>query len=101
MGFSPADVLDSVQANIFVTDPELNLVYLNDKARNTLRTLEPQLRQGLGLGPEELVGASLYRMHADRAALQRLATRRSAAAQRRLHVRRGDAGRLDEPVRDR
>jgi predicted nucleic acid-binding Zn-ribbon protein len=74
MGFSSAAVLDSVQANIFVTDNDLNLVYLNDKARTTLRSLEPQLRQALGLGPEELVGASLYRMHADRAALQRLAT---------------------------
>jgi predicted nucleic acid-binding Zn-ribbon protein len=73
MGFSPATVLDSVQANIFVTDSDLSLVYLNDKARATLRTVEPQLRQALGLGPEELVGASLYRMHADRAELQRLA----------------------------
>src|SRR5204863_7261572 len=73
MGFSPAAVLDSVQANIFVTDNDLNLVYLNDKARTTLRALEPQLRQALGLGLDDLVGASLYRMHADRAALQRLA----------------------------
>ena len=73
MGFSPAAVLDSVQANIFVTDNQLNLVYLNDKARATLRTIEPHLRGKLGLGPDDLVGASLYRMHADKAALERLA----------------------------
>jgi predicted nucleic acid-binding Zn-ribbon protein len=73
MGFSPAAVLDSVQANIFVTDNQLNLVYLNDKARATLRTIEPQLRAALGVGPDGLVGASLYRLQADRAALERLA----------------------------
>ena len=65
--------VDFTEANIFVTDNDLNLVYLNDKARTTLRALEPQLRQALGLGLDDLVGASLYRMHADRAALQRLA----------------------------
>jgi predicted nucleic acid-binding Zn-ribbon protein len=73
MGFSPAAVLDSVQANIFVTDTNLNLVYLNAKARATLRTLAPQLRQALGVGPDDLVGASLFRMHADRGALERMA----------------------------
>ncbi len=74
MGFSPAAVLDSVQANIFVTDNNLDLVYLNAKARATLHTLEPQLRQALGVGPDQLVGTSLYRMHADRSALQRMAS---------------------------
>src|SRR4051812_37909092 len=73
MGFSPAAVLDSVQANIFVTDNHLDLVYLNTKARVTLRTLEPQLRQAVGVGPDHLVGVNLARMHADRGQLERLA----------------------------
>src|SRR5262245_53338990 len=73
MGFSPAAVLDSVQANIFVTDSHLDLVYLNAKARATLRALEPQLRRALGVGSDELVGVNLARMHTDRSQLERMA----------------------------
>jgi predicted nucleic acid-binding Zn-ribbon protein len=73
MGFSPAAVLDSVQANIFVTDSHLDLVYLNAKARATLRTLEPHVRQALGVGPDDLVGVNLTRMHGDRGQLERMA----------------------------
>jgi len=73
MGFSPAAVLDSVQANIFVTDSHLYLVYLNAKARATLRTLEPHVRQALGVGPDDLVGVNLTRMHGDRGQLERMA----------------------------
>ena len=69
---SPATVLDSVQANIFVTDRHLNLVYLNSKALATMRGLEQHLREACGIGADGLVGTSLYRMTADRAALERV-----------------------------
>src|SRR5262249_47443868 len=35
--------------------------------------LEPQLRRALGVGPDELVGVNLARMHADRSQLERMA----------------------------
>jgi predicted nucleic acid-binding Zn-ribbon protein len=66
-------VLDCVQANIFVADRNLNLVYLNPKALATMRRLDRQLRRAHRIGPQELVGTSVYRLHADRAGLERLA----------------------------
>ena len=65
-------VLECVQANIFVAEPDLTLRYLNPKAMSTMRRLERQLRRAYGVGPGELVGTSVYRLHADRARLERL-----------------------------
>jgi hypothetical protein len=56
-------VLDSMQANIFVTDTDFAIVYANPRALDTLRRLEPDLRRALGTGSSEIVGTSLLRLH--------------------------------------
>jgi predicted nucleic acid-binding Zn-ribbon protein len=66
-------VLESVQANIFVTDNDLTLVYLNPKAQATMRRLDDQLRKAHRISAEQLVGATAYQLHDDRARLERLA----------------------------
>jgi predicted nucleic acid-binding Zn-ribbon protein len=65
-------VLESVPANIFVTDADLNIVYVNPRAFTTLRRMENELRRTSSLRPDELVGSSLYRFHPNRPELERV-----------------------------
>jgi PAS domain-containing protein len=61
--------LSEAPANIFVTDGQLTLVYLNRRAETTLRGLDASVRQAVGLRPGELIGLDLHRLHQDRQAL--------------------------------
>jgi hypothetical protein len=64
-------VLDSMQANIFVTDPGLVIVYANPRALVTLRGMEAELRKVLGAAAGEIVGTSLLRLHENPAQFER------------------------------
>jgi methyl-accepting chemotaxis protein len=62
----------SLQTNVFIADPQLNLVYANDRALATLRGLEGELRKAFGVGVDELVGGSIHRFHRDPRKVERL-----------------------------
>jgi len=57
--------LDSLQANVFVADPALTLVYLNPAAAGAVRRVEPDVRATFGVGVDELLGGSIHRFHRD------------------------------------
>ena len=57
--------LDSVEANIFIADLELRLVYLNRAAESTVAGLDEQLRGAFRVGVNELLGGSIHRFHKD------------------------------------
>lgn len=57
--------LDSLQANVFVADPALNLVYLNPAAERAVRAVERDVRATFGVSVEELLGGSIHRFHRD------------------------------------
>ena len=65
-------VLDSVQANIFVADTELRLVYANRHALETCRTFEGELLGAFGMRFEDLLNGSIHRFHKDPARIERL-----------------------------
>jgi predicted nucleic acid-binding Zn-ribbon protein len=65
-------VLDSVQANIFVADADLVIVYLNPRAVATMRRIDEDLRRSIGVGADGLVGIKIERLSPDRATLERL-----------------------------
>ena len=56
-------VLDHLLANVFVTDQDLKLVYINPRAVETLRTLEGELLRSVGVRADNLVGLDLRRLH--------------------------------------
>jgi hypothetical protein len=58
-------VVEHVSANIFVLDEQLVLRYLNPKAMETLKRLEPQLRPVTGLACDRLVGERITRFTRD------------------------------------
>jgi predicted nucleic acid-binding Zn-ribbon protein len=60
-------VLDSMQANIFVTDPGFVIVYANPRAMGTLRGMDVDLAGG----GAAIVGTSLLRLHSEPDKLER------------------------------
>ncbi|PWV60151.1 methyl-accepting chemotaxis protein [Plasticicumulans acidivorans] len=62
--------LDAAQANIFIADTELNLVYANAAALKTARTLGGEIRKTFGIGVEELLHGSIHRFHRDPARIE-------------------------------
>jgi methyl-accepting chemotaxis protein len=62
----------SLQTNVFVADPKLNLIYANARALETLRGLEGEVRKAFGIGADEIVGGSIHRFHRDPRAVERI-----------------------------
>ncbi len=60
-------VVDSLGTNVFIGDKDQNLVYMNTRAEETLRTIEDVVQAELGLSVDELVGGPLDRFHGSRA----------------------------------
>jgi predicted nucleic acid-binding Zn-ribbon protein len=57
--------LDCVQANIFVADPQLNVIYMNPKAAETMRLVGPEVQKIFGVSAGQLLGGSIHRFHKD------------------------------------
>jgi len=62
---SAQSTLDCVQANIFVADPQLNVIYMNPKAADTMRTVGPEVQKIFGVSAGQLLGGSIHRFHKD------------------------------------
>jgi methyl-accepting chemotaxis protein len=62
----------SLQTNVFIADPKLNLIYANDRALETLRGIEGEVRKAFGVGVDELVGGSIHRFHRDPRKVERI-----------------------------
>jgi len=64
--------LDAVQANVFVADPGLNLVYMNPKAASTMQTLGTEIQRVFGVGLAQVLGGSIHRFHKDPQRVERI-----------------------------
>ncbi len=64
--------LSNVQANIFVADPAFTIVFANERALQTLRSIEDELRKAFGLSVDEVVGGSIHRFHKDKSRVERI-----------------------------
>jgi len=64
--------LSSVQANIFLADTTFNIIYVNDRALETLRSIEGEIRKAFGVEVEDVVGATIHRFHKDRRRVERI-----------------------------
>lgn len=62
--------LDKLQMNVFVADKDLNLVYMNEIAQQTMKSIEPELQKTFGLRVEDLLGGSIHRFHKDPQAVE-------------------------------
>ena len=64
--------LSALQANIFIADPSLTLVYANERALETLRGLAGEIEAAFGVEVDEVVGASIHRFHKDKRRIERI-----------------------------
>jgi methyl-accepting chemotaxis protein len=64
--------LSSVQANIFLADTEFNIIYANDRAMETLRGIEDEVRKAFDVDVDDIVGATIHRFHKDKRRVERI-----------------------------
>jgi methyl-accepting chemotaxis protein len=64
--------LANVQANIFLADAQLSIVYANDRALETLRAIEGEIRQAFGVDVDDIVGGTIHRFHKDKRRVERI-----------------------------
>ncbi|MDP1572510.1 MAG: methyl-accepting chemotaxis protein [Vicinamibacterales bacterium] len=57
--------LDALQTNVMMADTDLNLVYVNGQALETLRTIGPEIETAFGVRVADLLGGSIHRFHRD------------------------------------
>jgi len=50
---------------MMAADLDMNLVFLNRMARETLEKLDPEIRRTFRVGTNELLGGSIHRVHSD------------------------------------
>lgn len=76
---SPARAtLDSLNGNCFIADTDLNLVYMNRKASETVKELAPAVRSAFNMSLDQLLNGSIHRFHKDPARIDRILADRSA-----------------------
>ncbi|MEO2089858.1 MAG: methyl-accepting chemotaxis protein [Gemmataceae bacterium] len=61
-----------LQTNVFIADPKLTLIYANDRALETLRGFEGELRKTFGIDVGDLLGGSIHRFHRDPQTVERI-----------------------------
>ena len=67
-----AAALASLQTNVFVADAKLTVIYANDRALETLRRIEGELRKAFGVGVDDIIGGSIHRFHRDPRKVERI-----------------------------
>jgi hypothetical protein len=65
-------LLDSLQANVFIADMSLTLVYMNPAAEAALRMIEGEIRASFHLSVAELLDGSIHRFHRDPARIEKI-----------------------------
>jgi methyl-accepting chemotaxis protein len=70
--------LSGVQANVFLADTSFVIIYANDRALETLREIEDEIRAAFGVDVDEIVGATIHRFHKDKRRVERILRNPSA-----------------------
>jgi len=65
-------VLDCMDANVFIADPQLKLVYANPSAMSRLAEVAGDIRSAFGLKVEDLLGGSIHRFHKNPGNVERI-----------------------------
>jgi methyl-accepting chemotaxis protein len=64
--------LDHVQTNIFVADTNMKIIFVNDRALQTLRGIEGEIRKAFGVEVKDIVGGSIHRFHKSKEFVERI-----------------------------
>jgi methyl-accepting chemotaxis protein len=61
-----------LQANVFIADTRLNIIYATPRALDTLRGIEDEIQKAFGVGVDEIVDGSIHRFHKDKRSVERI-----------------------------
>ena len=64
--------LENLQANVFMCDRDLRIVYVNAIGMKTLRTLADEVRRAFGVDVNSLIGTSIHTFHKDPRRVERI-----------------------------
>lgn len=64
--------LNGIQANVFLADPDFNIIFANERALATIRKFEAEFRKSFGVEVEDIVGASIHRFHKDKRMVEQI-----------------------------
>lgn len=65
-------IIDSLQTNVFVANTDLNIVYINPRAMETLRTIAEPIQQAFGVRFEDILNGHIHRFHRDPKRVERI-----------------------------
>jgi uncharacterized protein YoxC len=65
-------MIDALRANVFVADLDLRLVYGNKMAMETMKSIEPALKEQFGVSIADLMNGSIHRFHKDPSHIERM-----------------------------
>jgi methyl-accepting chemotaxis protein len=68
----------SVQANVFIADTDFNIIYANDRALETLRGIEYEIRKTFDVAVDDVIGGTIHRFHKDKRRVERILRNSSA-----------------------
>lgn len=57
--------LDCLQANVFIANQDMVLIYMNPKAKKTLANIDKEIFEAFNIRVDEFVGGSIHRFHGD------------------------------------
>jgi methyl-accepting chemotaxis protein len=64
--------LASVQTNIFLADTQFTIIFANERALETLRGIEGEIRKAFNVDADDIVGGSIHRFHKDKRRVERI-----------------------------
>src|SRR5262245_25000627 len=67
-----AAALDHLQANVFIANPELEIVYVNDCAQRTLAKIANEVRGAFGVEIGQILGSSIHKFHKDASRVEQI-----------------------------
>jgi hypothetical protein len=67
-----AAILDSLRANVFIANLELELVFANRRAFQTMRLIEGEFQRIFNIPLSEMLGGSIHRFHRDPARIENI-----------------------------
>ncbi len=56
-------ILNSIEINIFIADKDFKLVYMNQKAEETLKSFEKEIFDAFRVRVDDFIGVSIHRFH--------------------------------------
>jgi methyl-accepting chemotaxis protein len=66
--------LESLQANVFISNLDFKIIYINERGKETLRKLADEVRKSFNIDIERVLGASIHTFHRNPQAVEKILT---------------------------